>query len=367
MAEQNGATTSQSKPTQPGSKRPMVLRSQAPTQNEKVSTAAVATTVGNGAKPVSQGTPKPSVTTKAVVKTAATAVPKRPSFVIATSKSYVPSIAFGWLKLGVYGAYGAGKTRLAGSACLVPEARDVLVISAESGHRVLKPWIDKDLIDFIIVNSYKQLSRIYEFLRFHCRYRDIGTEESEQKLREREAFYKDVDVSEIVTPRHYRTIVVDTLSEVNKYCMYQLIGIDIGSTALDAEWPDVSWDEYRNESEMVRLLIRSIRDLPMNSIFTMAEEESEDKQKQKHTKPSMTPRRLAGDVQGFLDVVGYLELVPNEEDKTKKLRRLHLTAGKSYKGLFFDAKHRFAEFDDRYIDNPTMRELSAINAQGVVK
>src|SRR3989304_8659426 len=38
-----------------------------------------------------------------------------------------------WLKMIAYGDYGSGKTRLLGSAVLVPDMRDVFLIDAEAG------------------------------------------------------------------------------------------------------------------------------------------------------------------------------------------------------------------------------------------
>jgi len=104
--------------------------------------------------------------------------------------------------------------------------------------------------------------------------------------------------------------------------------------------------EWGQSQEMMRLLIRSFRDLDMNVIFVCAGQEQEDERKRRLFLPAL-PGKLASAFTGFLDFVGFLVAAPPEGGEVK--RRLYLSPGQSYK-----AKNRFRNFTDQYIDNPTM-------------
>lgn len=262
------------------------------------------------------------------------------------------------IKLLIYGAYGGGKTTLAASADDVESLRDVLFIDAESGDLSLedRPWLDR-----IRINKYSQLARIHEFLKLHCRFRDAR---DEARLRELEAKFRGYAPDEgesleeyrkrlpnlLPEPKHYRTVVLDSLSEVNKYCMYQLTGIVIGDRALDVEPDAPEYKEWGQSSEMTRLLVRSLRDLPMTVIFVCSMQEKEDEKKKIFRSPNL-PGKLGGEVQGFLDVVGFLNAV-QVGDEGKVVRRLYITPGET-----FGAKNRFVGNTVRFVDNPTMQSL----------
>lgn len=250
-----------------------------------------------------------------------------------------------WLKMLIYGEHGAGKTTLAASARDVSEMNDVLLIDVEGGDLSLA---GAD-IDRIGVSSYGQLARTYEFLRLHCRLRDSGAIDKlvalETQLR---------PGAEVKKPRQWRTVVVDSLSEVQKYCMYQLLGIRIGERALDLIPGSPGLADWNQAAEMIRLLVRSFRDLPMHVVFVAAEQIQEDERKQLHRRPAL-PGKLGGEVQGFFDIVGYLHAAP-AEDGSKVQRRLFLQPGRT-----FQAKTRFADCTVPYLDNPTMAALHKLN------
>lgn len=246
----------------------------------------------------------------------------------------------------IYGDYGVGKTTLAASCVDVPEMCDPLFISAEAGDMSIEE-LDMDMVQ---VQSYSQFARVHEFLRIHCKARDEGDLETLRKL---EARAKGLDPSQIETPRQYRTCIIDTLNEVQKYAMYQLLGIVVGEQPLDVEPENPQFKEWNLATEMIRLLVRSFRDLPMNVIFVCSETVSEDDRKRRIRTPGL-PGKLANEVQGFLDAVGYYVAATLEGGETR--RRLFLTPGQTYQ-----AKNRFPNWHGTYLDNPTMADIYYLN------
>lgn len=247
-----------------------------------------------------------------------------------------------YLKMMIYGDYGTGKTTFAGSSEDVKGMKDVLVIDAESGNLSLA----NRNIDVIPVREYSQFARVHEFLRLHCKYRDEKNKEALIKL---ETMFRD---EEVATPKVWRTVVIDSLSEVQKYCMYQLLGIKIGEQKLDLLPDSPEFKEWGQSAEMIRLLVRSFRDLPMNVIFVCSQRVEQDEQKKMHYGPAL-PGKLANEVQGFLDVVGYLA-VDNRQTQEGLIttRRLFIQPSKVYQ-----AKNRLTQAPVAYIDDPTMQKL----------
>jgi AAA domain len=298
--------------------------------------------------------------------------PQPPAF-----KIVKPARAVRWFKGLFYGVYGAGKTTLAATADDVEPMRDVIMADVESGDLSV---IDRDF-DVVPIGEYKQIARLYEYLRAHCRERDSTTEASVVQLRKWEAFFKDMNVpkvgaalpayhtaetpqapavvteqyvqkwlaEQIPTPKRYRTLLIDSLSELDKYLMYQLLGIKVGVQRLDTETQNPEWAEWGRNAEMLRLLIRSMRDLPMNVIFVCSANQQEDERKRQIFRPNL-PGKLGGEVQGFMDCVGYLIAYPGEQGLIQ--RRLYITPGQTY-----DAKNRFVGFKDTYLQDPTMNVI----------
>jgi hypothetical protein len=260
-----------------------------------------------------------------------------------------PPFAFGtpkknpYLKSLFYGPIGSGKTHLAGTSAEVPEMRDILDIDAEGGSLTLTPWDDK--ITTIPINKYSQFARIHEFLRLHVAARDSGDDEKLAALEER------ITGTLPQRPKKFKTVIVDSLTEVQKYCMYQLTGIHIGDQRLDIDPSTPEFKEWGQNSEMIRLMVRSFRDLPMHIIFIAQEQVGEDERKQQIRRVAL-PGKLAGEVPGFFDAVGYLGITSDKEGT--RTRRLYLAPHP--RGLF-DAKNRFAGFDDLFIDDPKMSKL----------
>src|SRR6516164_6984442 len=93
-----------------------------------------------------------------------------------------------WLNMLVYGDPGVGKTRLAGSAVLVPEMCPVLLMDFEGGTLSLAG--DMREIDVVRLTSWEKVDRLYGSLY------DINP---------------------------YKTVVIDSLSELQKFSMSEIM------------------------------------------------------------------------------------------------------------------------------------------------
>jgi AAA domain/LAGLIDADG-like domain len=257
-------------------------------------------------------------------------------------------------------------TLLAGTSVEVPAMRDVLMISAEAGDLTLfdpESNIPFTLIDIVHVTDYRTTARVHEFLKLHCEYRDqaaAGDKEAIDILfRLQNRLMPGVPDPERL--RLYRTSIIDTITEVETYCMQQLLGIS-DTTLIDEEVGGPEWAEYNKQRLMIHRLIRNFRNLPMNTIFTCQRQFKENERKIKNYLPAMTGK-LSNEVQGFMDMVGFLVVgdlpSPTDEDPDPTApRRMFIQPGPRYV-----AKNRFRQYKKSYFDNPTA--LSIFEAVGL--
>lgn len=171
----------------------------------------------------------------------------------------------------IYGESGAGKTTLAGSSDEVPEMRKVLIIDIEGGVLSLKTRYPN--IESVRVKSWDDMQKVYDEL------------------------YQ--------TNHGYNTIVIDSLTEVQKMSMDEVM------RKLVAQYEDRDPDvpgirEWNINIEQTRKFVRAFRDLPVTTIFTaLAKSEQNKRTGHTRTKPSLSGK-VSDEVAGFLDIVSYL-------------------------------------------------------------
>lgn len=276
-----------------------------------------------------------------------------------------------FIKCIFYGAFGSGKTSLAASAVDVPEMNDVLMVDAESGTMSVTdaPHIkDRDLIDTVRVTDFKTVAYVQEFLKAHCIARD-SLDLSRLKALQARLWGYDIsvidenhvgtDIVEIINGqevtkkarlRKYRTAIIDSLTEIDTFSMYQLLNIQT-DMKLDKDMDVAQFAEFRKNNQMMQLLVRAYRDLPMNVLIVCSSQYTQDELKRMHWTPALTGK-LSNQVQGFVDVCGFISTgKPAEGDKTIPRRLFIQPIGN------FDAKNRIASFKDPYIDNPSMKDI----------
>lgn len=266
-----------------------------------------------------------------------------------------------YVNLLLYGPPGCGKTTTAASAADVDEMSDVLIIDIEGGDMVVmnNPRIKRvDRIDSIRVTSYKQLGEVHKFLKAHCRHRDNQTEESRQALIALEAKFLGIDPSTIEEPRRYRTTIIDSLSELDTMVINELLGIqanmDFDKLIENGEVEVAQFAEYKKNNQVMNLLVKSFRDLPLSCIFTCHSMMDQDELKRMYYSPAVTGK-LRTQITGYMDIVGFMQVGKVPEGQVEAPRQLSVhPAGK------FTAKCRIASFQGTAIADPVMSKIWAI-------
>ena len=225
-----------------------------------------------------------------------------------------------FLNILVYGDSGTGKTTLAGSADAVPEMRPVLVVDVEGGTESLKHSYPE--VEVVRVTSWKEMQDVYN------------------------ALYEG--------NHGYRTVILDSLTEIQKFNMYSIMN------QLTQQYPDRDPDvpsmrEWGKNLEQIRKFVRAFRDLEMHTIFTaLSKTDKNEKTGVSVTQPSLSGK-MAGEVAAFLDVVCYYYVKQIGDDDDMEFKRLLL----STKTDTIVAKDRTGKLP-MVMESPTMASLFAV-------
>jgi hypothetical protein len=176
----------------------------------------------------------------------------------------------GYINILLYGESGVTKTRTAGSASVVPEMSPVLLIDFEGGTLSLAD--DYDRVEVVRAKTWKKVDEIY---------------------------------GELYNKNPYRTIILDSLTETQKFCMQEVMR-EVVRTNPERD-PDIaSMREWGKSGEQVTRLVRALRDLPCNTIFTaLVHETTNDSGIVTKQRPGL-PGQLRGSVPGYMDIVAYM-------------------------------------------------------------
>lgn len=194
----------------------------------------------------------------------------------------------------IYGEPGAGKTVLSGSADDVPEMRPVLLVDMEGGTASLRSTYPN--IDVIRVKSWPEMQQLYNTL------------------------YE--------TDHGYRTVIIDSLSEVQKFHMLSLMEkVARENPKMDIDVP--SMREWGISLEQMRKFVRGFRDLPINTIFTCLSATEKDAKTGKLLYRPALSGKLSNEVAGFLDEVFYLYVKESTDKEGNDINVRCLLTGKT--------------------------------------
>lgn len=185
----------------------------------------------------------------------------------------------------VYGESGVGKTRLAGSSDSVPRMRKVLVIDLEGGTLTLTQ-ANPD-VDIVRVKDWDEMQEVYDVL--------------------------------LAGDHEYETVIVDSLTECQKFNMYHVMRnrVESSSANVDIDAPDLR--AWGINLEQMRKFVRAFRDLPINTVFTALVKDDKDKKTGLTMKKPNLSGKLASEVAAFLDIVCYMYMKEVDGDQTRLL------------------------------------------------
>jgi len=220
------------------------------------------------------------------------------------------------LNILVYGDPGVGKTRFAGSSILVPAMCPVLLMDFEGGTLSLAG--DYRDVDVVRLQSWERVDRLY---------------------------------GSLYDKNPYKTIIVDSLSECQKFSMSEIMKAVVKK---DSERdPDVaSLREWGKNGEQIRRLVRAFRDLPCHTIFTaLVSEDRDDRTNTIKLRPGL-PGKLKGEVAGYVDIVLYMYKKEVGRANEREIKTLMLTQGTERQV----AKDRSGQLPE-LLESPTMETI----------
>lgn len=199
------------------------------------------------------------------------------------------AVATDKLKVLIYGEPGVGKTTFAATA------PNTLLIDVERGSRALLNV--NNPVDVLEYRSIEQVEKAVEFLA-------AGNQ----------AFDK------------YETIVLDSITEMQARVIdAQLRMRGPGSYKAD-------WDIYGENTQRLRMLVSSFRDIDRNLICTAhAKVDKDDQTGIAFVRPALTPG-LAKAVAGMFDIVGYLK-INGKGERVLRVQPTKTVLAKSRKSL----------------------------------
>jgi hypothetical protein len=197
-----------------------------------------------------------------------------------------------------YSPPGHGKTTLLGTAVGDKRVSPMLLLEFEAGTRSIeskirkikleelgakKPTIDK--IDVVSIQTWADFDIAYDFL--------------------------------LEGNHDYKSVGLDSLSEINWLNMSE--ALRIAMTEDRKHDPDIPEQrDYLRSAGQIRKLVRFFRNLPLHVFFTSNAQWLQDPQTRDNKLwPSLTGK-LAFEIPGLVEIVGYLAIVDEEDDKTSR-------------------------------------------------
>lgn len=242
-----------------------------------------------------------------------------------------------YLKMLIYAQGGIGKTVLSATASMLEG--DTLFISAERGTKSirLKKWtdrIDLNKIHVVGMDNFIDFNDYYEFLYDHIEmvkkydaYRKSGDNANAVKMLDSIwSQQSDEPRAKGQMPRIYRTVVIDSLTEVQRRSLDRIVDARTGQANPGSITKGVKFEnnrttlqDYGDNTQQMRKLVRAFRDLDVNVIFTALETEVQDELTGKVLiRPALTDK-LWQDVNGYVDIVARMFTATKDKQVERKI------------------------------------------------
>ena len=299
-----------------------------------------------------------------------------------------------YAKILIYADSGIGKTVLSGTAStwkdpnLEPLKKEynikpyVFFVSLERGVLSLKNKQFADIIDLTAINcqeleNFADFNDYYEFLYTHraavkkfLAYAKAGDKEKAEKALDfiyNLEFDGERGDNEV---RIYHTIVIDSITENQKRSMDRILAIKYNEGTGGTFGAKVDFDtknaatlpDYGTNTNQLRKLVRAFRDMEINVVYTalLGTDEDKDSGRINEYRPALTDK-LAQDVKGFVDVIGYYFLDNGKDKNAEPIRRLMVQPIPKYM-----AKDRSGSLG-KVVNNPTIPMIFGKVIDGLVK
>jgi len=114
-----------------------------------------------------------------------------------------------------------------------------------------------------------------------------------------------------------KTVIIDSLTEIQTLSMDEILADPKRDAKHDKDTPTLQ--DYGKNTNRMRKLVRTFRDLSMNVVFTCLAGETKDEEDGSiKIGPELMPK-LGNDVMGYVDVVGYMFASSNKEETFRKV------------------------------------------------
>lgn len=223
----------------------------------------------------------------------------------------------GYINMLMYGESGTLKTRTAGSACRVEQMQPVILIDFEGGTLSLADSYPE--VKVVRVKTWADVARLY---------------------------------NDLYDKNPFKTVILDSITEVQKFSMSEVMR-EVVNKNPDRD-PDIaSMREWGKSGEQMRRLVRGLRDLPCNSIFTaLVNEEKNDSGQVVKIRPGL-PGQMKGEVAGYMDIVSYMYKKEVHEGPNV-LNKFYMLSSGTEK---VTAKDRSGKLPPVPMEVPTMQEI----------
>lgn len=219
----------------------------------------------------------------------------------------------------IYAKPGTGKTVLSGSSSMVPEMSPVLLLDVEGGTNSLRNTYPN--VDTVRASSWSEIVQVCDYI---------------------------LDENDPETG--YKTLIIDSLTEVQKVNMY----FNMRRAGKNPAEEKADWDDWARNLEAMRIFVRTTRDMDINVIWTALLDEEQDKKTGLTMKRPFFTGKFKQEIAAIPDEVFYLYVKDfYDEEKEEEVPTRMLLTNSTADTV---AKDRSGALD-MVIMNPTMDSL----------